>query len=50
MDYHWSGALVDGVPLYTAGDYQFAMWLFPIGFAIALAATYFIRETHCKTE
>lgn len=50
LDYHWNGVLVDGVPLFTAGDYQFAMWLFPIGFAIALVAAYFIRETHCKTE
>lgn len=49
LDYHWSGALVDGVPLYTPADYQFAMWLFPIGFTISLLATYLIRETHCKT-
>ncbi len=48
LDYHWSGAMVDGVRLYSASDYQFAMLLFPIGFVIALATTYFIRETHCK--
>jgi MFS family permease len=50
MDYHWNGVMADGVPLFTAGDYQFAMLLFPIGFAVSLATTYFIRETHCKTE
>lgn len=49
LDYHWNGALVDGVPLFTAADYQFAMWLFPIGFAISLLATTLIRETHCNS-
>lgn len=50
LDYHWNGVMLDGVPVFNAADYQFAMLLFPIAFAVALLATFFIRETHCKTE
>jgi MFS family permease len=50
LDFHWDGVKANGVPLFTAGDYQFAMWLFPICFTIALITTFFIRETHCRTE
>lgn len=49
LDSHWNGVMADGVRLYSAADYQFALWMFPIGFAIALATTFFIRETHCKS-
>ncbi len=32
--------------LYTAGDYQFALSIIPIGIIIAAFLTFFIRETH----
>lgn len=50
LDMHWSGKIVDGLPVYSVADFRFAMWIFPIAFFIALIATYFIRETHCKNE
>lgn len=52
MDWHWSlGArlMKDGVPIYSPGDYQFAVWILPITFVLALAATLALKETYCKT-
>lgn len=50
IDYHWAGNLVHGHRLYTAGDFNFAMWLFPICFMVSLVASLLVRETHCKNE
>nr|MDQ2995015.1 MFS transporter [Pseudomonadota bacterium] len=50
LDMHWSGKIVEGLPVYSIADFRFAMWIFPIGFFIALIATFFIRETHCKNN
>ena len=36
--------------LYTAGDYQFAMSIIPIGISIAAILTFFIRETHALAK
>ncbi|HVV68807.1 MAG TPA: MFS transporter [Gammaproteobacteria bacterium] len=38
LDQHWSGITQGGVRTYSAADFQFAMWLFPVVFAIALIA------------
>ncbi len=52
MDWHWSmGAkLMDnGVPVYAPSDYEFAVWILPITFVLALLATCFLKETYCKS-
>ena len=36
--------------IYSATDFNWAMWIFPIGFIIALAAAYCLRETHCRSN
>ncbi|KTC66603.1 major facilitator family transporter [Legionella adelaidensis] len=33
---------------YQVGDFEFAMWIFPIAGVIALLALFFTRETSCK--
>jgi MFS family permease len=33
---------------YTVGDFQYAMWMFPIATVIALVAILFTRETNCR--
>jgi MFS family permease len=48
MDYHWSGVATNGVRQYAIGDFQFAMWLFPIGILVAFAVAAMIKETFCK--
>jgi sugar phosphate permease len=46
MHVHWNGTMQNGAPLYSSADYQFAMWLFPIAFAVGLIAALLVRETH----
>lgn len=38
-----------GMAHYTASDFQYAMWLFPIATITALLAVLFIRETYCNS-
>lgn len=48
LDFHWQNTFLDGHRVYTAGDYHFAMQLFPISLLIALAASVISKETYCK--
>lgn len=50
IDWHRGGALVHGQAAYSASDFHFAMWLFPICFVISLLAAYFVPETRAKNE
>lgn len=47
IDFHSSGEIVDGLPVYTAQDYRFAMASLPICLLLAFISVFFIRETHC---
>lgn len=44
----WTGIMSDSVRVYTKADYQYALFIIPIGFVIALIAYFFIKETHCQ--
>lgn len=51
MDWHWSlgdKIMNNGVPVYAASDYAFAVWILPITFVLALIATCFLKETYCR--
>ena len=48
LDWHWQGTMKAGQRLYLAGDYHFAMLLFPISLIIAFVAISFSKETHCQ--
>jgi len=50
LDWHWNGAMVDGIRMYTLGDYKFALAVVPIGLFISCILTLFIKETHCKIQ
>lgn len=45
---HWNGTTVNNVPIFTASDYQFALWILPIGLIAALIVLAFGKETKCK--
>lgn len=47
IDFHSSGDIVDGLPVYTAQDYRFAMASLPICLLLAFISVFFIKETHC---
>ncbi|MBA2654669.1 MAG: MFS transporter [Gammaproteobacteria bacterium] len=50
LDWHWSGALIDGVRVYTLSDYKFALAVVPIGLFLSCILILFIKETHCKIQ
>ena len=46
----WHGGMhmVDGVPVYSLGDYQTAAMILPLGLGIALFVTLNLKETYCR--
>ncbi len=49
LDLHASGALgADGLPIYTASDYTYALSIVPVGVAIGIFLSLFLKETHCR--
>jgi MFS family permease len=50
MDWHWDGTMAEGVRVYSALNYQFAITIMPAAFLIALIAALFLRETYCKSK
>lgn len=50
LDLHASGALgADGLPVYTASDYTFALSVIPLGVAFGIALSIFLKETYCES-
>jgi len=45
-----SAALINQVTVYTASDFNHAMWIMPIAFIVALVITFFMRETFCEAQ
>lgn len=50
LDFHWQGTMELGKRVYSAFEYQWAMWMFPIAFVLALIAMAIARETYCRRE
>jgi len=48
LDMVWAGDIVDGIPLYTAQNYQVAMIILPVGLLLGLLCTCFLKETACQ--
>lgn len=45
----WNGAMQNGAPLYTAGDYRLALLMLPAFYLLAaIIGLVCIRETHCR--
>jgi predicted MFS family arabinose efflux permease len=50
MQLDWDHQVVNGVPVYSAHDFNNAMWIIPIGFLIGLIISFFIKETYCRSQ
>jgi sugar phosphate permease len=50
LDWHWNGALLDGVRIYTLADYKFALAVVPLGLLLSCILTLFIKETYCRIQ
>ena len=47
IKYHWNGeTMSSGVPLYTEGDYRFALLIIPVCLAVSAIVLWFMKETH----
>ena len=47
---HGGMTIVNGTPVYSFGDYQFAAFMLPCGLIIALIALMGLKETHCQQK
>lgn len=46
---HWSGKMLNGIPLYTINDYKMALIVLPICLILGFIITIFIRESYCRS-
>jgi len=46
--WHGEMQMVDGVPVYSFGDYQTAAMIIPLGLVLALFAIFRLKETYCR--
>ena len=46
IDAHWNGEMIDNIPEYSAGDYQFALIIIPLFLALSGLILFFMKETH----
>jgi hypothetical protein len=44
LDLRWSGAMKDGIPIYSLDDYHYAMLSFPITILLAFFLLFFLKE------
>lgn len=45
----WSGEVVDNVPVYTSGNYQTALFVLPLCFAVGCLLSWkFLKESNCE--
>ncbi|MBA2657681.1 MAG: MFS transporter [Tatlockia sp.] len=45
---HGEMRIINEVPTYSLGDYQFAALIFPVGLIIAFLVLFGLKETHCR--
>ena len=50
MERTWDGTLVNGVRIYSAGDYASGLWLMAASALLGWLAVFFVRETGCRNQ
>lgn len=51
LDFHTNSPIgVDGLPIYTAADYTFALSVVPLGVALGIFLAFFLKETYCESQ
>lgn len=51
LDLHTSGLKgADGLPIYSSGDYTFALSIIPLGVLFAIFLSLFLKETYCQSQ
>lgn len=51
LDFHTQSPIgPNGLPSYTAADYTFALSVIPIGVALGIFLSFFLKETYCESQ
>jgi len=51
LDFHTSAPAISGsLPVYTPGDYTFALSVVPLGVAFGIFLSFFVKETYCESQ
>lgn len=51
LDLHTNNVMgANGLPVYSQGDYTFALSIIPIGVILGIFLSTFVKETHCQSE
>lgn len=51
LDLHTTSQIgTNGLPVYTASDYTFALSVIPLGVALGIFLSIFLKETYCETK
>lgn len=50
LDLHSTAVGINGLPIYNASDYTFALSVVPIGVALGIFLSLFLKETHCESQ
>lgn len=47
MQRYWQQQYINNLPIYSAENFNYAMWLIPCSCFLAVIIAFFIKETHC---
>lgn len=51
LDFHTTSPIgLNGLPTYAPSDYTFALSIIPLGVALAILLSFFLRETYCESQ
>lgn len=50
MQYNGAPEIVNGITMYSADNFNFAMLIVPVSFVAALGISFLIRETYCRSQ
>lgn len=50
LELNWDKTMADGVPVYSAQAFNYAMWIMPIAFIIGIFIALKIKETYCQSQ
>jgi MFS family permease len=50
LDMHSTTIGANGLPVYVASDYTFALSVIPLGVALGIIVSAFLKETHCESH
>lgn len=50
LELNWDHTMANGIPLYSAQAFQYAIMIMPIAFLIGIGIAFLIQETYCESQ